>query len=136
RIHSDTVRTDVNIDPGLGRVEPVGERSVSPTETTEYVLKVQGAGGAAVERHASITVKAPLPVVNIFTSPRPVVTIGDEVRLTWSVQNADSVEIRTGDNFLIVKTTQLEGSIQDFPVAPTTYILQPIGESGKVTNDI
>jgi hypothetical protein len=135
RIDGANDTTVVSIDPNISRVEPVGERAVSPTETTEYVLKVQGAGGAQVERHTTITVKAPLPVVSIFTSPRPVVTIGDEVRLTWSVQNADSVEIRTGDNFLIVKTTQLEGSIQDFPVAPTTYILQAIGESGKVTKD-
>src|SRR5229473_349850 len=135
RIDGANDTTMVTIDPSVGRVEPVGERAVSPTETTEYVLKVQGAGGTQVERRSTITVKAPLPVVSIFTSPRPVVTIGDEVRLTWSVQNADSVEIRTGDNFLIVKTTQLEGSIQDFPVAPTTYILQAIGESGKVTKD-
>jgi hypothetical protein len=127
--------TVVTIDPSVGRVEPVGERAVSPKETTEYVLKVQGAGGTQVERRIAITVKAPLPVISIFTSPRPVVTLGDEVRLTWSVQNADNIEIRTGDNFLIVKTTQLEGSIQDFPAAPTTYILQAIGESGKVTKD-
>jgi pSer/pThr/pTyr-binding forkhead associated (FHA) protein len=135
RIDGANDTTVVTIDPNIGRVEPVGERAVSPTETSEYVLKVQGAGGAQVERRSSITVKAPLPVVSIFTSPRPVVTIGDEVRLTWSVQNADSVEIRTGDNFLIVRTTQLEGSVQDFPAAPTTYILQAIGESGKVTKD-
>jgi hypothetical protein len=135
RIDGANDTTVISIDPGVGRVEPVGERAVSPTETTEYVLKVQGAGGGQAERRATITVKAPLPVVSIFTSPRPVVTIGDEVRLTWSVQNADSIEIRTGDNFLIVKTTQLEGSIQDFPVAPTTYLLQATGESGKVTKD-
>ena len=38
-----------------------GKRAVSPTETTEYVLKVQGAGGAQIERRSTITVKAPLP---------------------------------------------------------------------------
>src|SRR5712692_941474 len=135
RIDGANDTTVVSIDPSVGRVEPVGERAVSPTETTEYVLKVQGAGGTQVERRASITVKAPLPVISIFTSARPVVTIGDEVRLTWSVLNADSVEIRTGDNFLIVKTTQIEGSVQDFPVAPTTYIVQASNQSGKVTKD-
>ena len=57
-----------------------------------------------------MTVKAQTPVISVFTAPANSVTAGDQVRLTWNVQNADSIEIRTGDNFLIVQTNQLRAA--------------------------
>jgi hypothetical protein len=127
--------TQITIDPDIGKVPPVGPRPINPTETTEYTLRVKSADGVTQEMKTTVTVKGPDPAITVFTSPTPAVNLGDEVRLTWSVQNADSIEIRTGDGFLIVQTNQLAGSIVDNPVAPTTYILTAINASGKVTKD-
>jgi hypothetical protein len=127
--------TQVTIDPGIGKVPPQGQRPVNPTETTEYTLTVQGADGTTLQQKTTVTIKAPTPVISVFTAPSPSVTAGDQVRLTWNVQNADSIEIRTGDNFLIVKTNQLQGSVIDNPPGPTTYILTATNPSGNTTKD-
>jgi hypothetical protein len=127
--------TQISIDPGIGKVPAKGQRPVNPTDTTEYTLSVQNADGAMVQQKATVTVKAPTPVISVFTAPTPSVNAGDQVRLTWNVQNADSIEIRTGDNFLIVQTNQLQGSVIDNPPGPTTYILTATNASGKTTKD-
>src|SRR5665811_1845149 len=56
--------TDLNIDPGVGSVEPSGTRSVSPNDSTTYTITAKGAGGTA-EASARVTVTAPPP------APRP-----------------------------------------------------------------
>jgi hypothetical protein len=78
---------------------------------------------------------AQTPVIAVFTAPTNSITAGEQVRLTWNVQNADSIEIRTGDNFLIVQTNQLQGSVIDIPPSPTTYILTATNAGGKTTKD-
>jgi hypothetical protein len=127
--------TQISIDPGIGKVPPQGQRPVNPTDTTEYTLTVQSPDGTTLQQKATVTVKAQVPVISVFTAPANSVTAGDQVRLTWNVQNADSIEIRTGDNFLIVQTNQLQGSVIDNPPGPTTYILTATNAGGKTTKD-
>src|SRR3989337_1945387 len=38
--------TDMDLQPGIGRVDPQGTRSVSPTDSTTYTLTGRGPGGA------------------------------------------------------------------------------------------
>jgi pSer/pThr/pTyr-binding forkhead associated (FHA) protein len=125
--------TKLSIDNDIGKVEPKGEKTVKPTDTTDYTLTVVGADGATQEQKATITVKAPLPKINVFSAPTPAINVGDQVRLTWSVENADSIEIRTDQNDLIAQSKQLAGSVIDIPPASTTYILTASGPSGKST---
>lgn len=128
--------TQITLTPDIGKVGPQGQRPVNPGDTTEYTLTVQSADGSTLIQKATVTVKAPLPVIDVFTAPSPSITMGDQVRLTWRVENADSIQITTGDGFLIVpKTQQLAGSVIDNPVAPTTYILTATGPSGTSTKD-
>jgi pSer/pThr/pTyr-binding forkhead associated (FHA) protein len=125
--------TEVSIDNDIGKVDPTGDKTVKPTEQTEYTLTVKGADGVPQEKKTTVTVKAPLPKINVFTAPTPQIKIGDQVRLTWSVDNADSIEIRTDQNDLIVNSKQLAGSVIDVPPGPTTYILTATNPSGKTT---
>jgi pSer/pThr/pTyr-binding forkhead associated (FHA) protein len=125
--------TKVTIDNDIGKVEPTGDKTVKPTEQTDYTLTVVGADGVAQEKKTTVNVKAPLPKINLFTAPTPSITLGDQVRLTWRVDNADSIEIRTDQNDLIVQSKQLEGSVIDVPPASTTYILTATNASGRTT---
>jgi hypothetical protein len=61
---------------------------------------------------------AQTPVISVFTAPTNSINAGEQVRLTWDVQNADSIEIRTEDNFLIVRTNQLQGQRDRQPAEP------------------
>ena len=52
--------TDLDLQPGIGRVDAQGSRSVSPTDSTTYTLSVRGAGGSA-QATARLTVTVPPP---------------------------------------------------------------------------
>ncbi|MBV9582301.1 MAG: FHA domain-containing protein, partial [Chloroflexi bacterium] len=128
--------TQISIDPGIGKVPPQGQRPVTPGETTDYTLTVQGGSDPPLQQKTTVTVKAPTPVISVFTAPTPSVNAGDQVRLTWNVQNADTVQIQTGDGFLILKESpQLQGSVIDTPPGPTTYILTAKNSAGQTTKD-
>lgn len=57
---SSTNATEVVLEPGIGKVDPSGSRSVTPSESTTYTLTAKGAGGTKVAT-ASVNVAAPPP---------------------------------------------------------------------------
>src|SRR3972149_1783982 len=52
--------TDLDLQPGIGRVDPQGTRSVSPTDSTTYTLSGRGPGGST-QATARLTVTVPPP---------------------------------------------------------------------------
>jgi cellulose biosynthesis protein BcsQ len=123
--------TQISIDPGIGKVPSQGQRPVSPTDTTEYTLTVRSVDGSTLQQRTTVTVRAPTPVISVFTAPSASITAGQQVRLTWNVSNADSIMIRTSDGDLIVQTNQVSGSVIDNPPGPTTYILTATNAAGQ-----
>jgi pSer/pThr/pTyr-binding forkhead associated (FHA) protein len=130
RIERANDATKVVLEPGLGPVEGVGERSVSPTVDTTYLLRMTAADGTTQEREVQITVEK-LPTINVFTAPRPSIGFGEEARLTWSVADATRIEIRTADGIPLLSTDKPEGTLVDFPPTATTYIIEARSASGK-----
>jgi peptidoglycan-associated lipoprotein len=57
---SSTNATDLDIQPGVGKVAPQGSTPVNPTQSTTYTITATGAGGSATAS-ASVTVTAPPP---------------------------------------------------------------------------
>ncbi|HKV03517.1 MAG TPA: peptidoglycan-associated lipoprotein Pal [Candidatus Acidoferrales bacterium] len=57
---SSTNATDLDIEPGVGKVAPQGSTPVSPTQSTTYTITATGAGGSATAT-AHVDVNAPPP---------------------------------------------------------------------------
>jgi len=57
---SSTDATDLDIEPGVGKVAPQGSTPVTPTETTSYTITATGSGGSATAS-ASVQVAAAAP---------------------------------------------------------------------------
>ena len=57
---SSTNATDLEIQPGVGKVAPQGSTPVNPTQSTTYTITATGAGGSATAS-ASVSVNAPAP---------------------------------------------------------------------------
>jgi peptidoglycan-associated lipoprotein len=55
---TSTSATDLQIDPGVGKVAPQGSNSVNPTQSTTYTITASGAGGSATAT-AHVDVNAP-----------------------------------------------------------------------------
>ena len=52
--------TDLDLQPGVGKVQPSGSTSVSPEESTTYTLTAKGPGGTSTAE-ARVTVTSPPP---------------------------------------------------------------------------
>jgi peptidoglycan-associated lipoprotein len=58
---SSTNATDLDIQPGVGKVAPQGSTPENPTQSTTYTITATGAGGSATAS-ANVLVNAPAPV--------------------------------------------------------------------------
>lgn len=72
---SSTNATELNLEPGVGRVAPEGSTRVAPEESITYTITATGPGGKA-DASARITVSAPPPP----PPPKPTETIEDLFR--------------------------------------------------------
>jgi peptidoglycan-associated lipoprotein len=79
---SSTNASGVNIDNGLGTVEPSGSRSISPAASTTYMARANGPGGSAVAE-ARVTVTSPPPA-----TPPPLPAISDSEFFSANIKDA------------------------------------------------
>jgi peptidoglycan-associated lipoprotein len=109
--------TSVSINQGVGAVQNTGSRTVSPSDSTTYVLTATGPGGS-VNASATVTVSSPPPPPPPPSAPAPKVTF--EQRMASDVQDAyfdyDKSDIR-GDaqSVLTSDATALKAILADFP---------------------
>ena len=59
---TSTNATDLDIQPGVGKVAPQGQTPVNPTASTTYTITATGAGGSATATaHVDVNAPAPAP---------------------------------------------------------------------------
>ncbi len=92
-----SLQADSGANPGdvTGKTNYV----VSPQATTRYTLTARNAGGSDA-RVIQVTVSAPAPTIEItsLTATPASVNAGDEVKLSWTVVNADSLWMSADNN--------------------------------------
>jgi peptidoglycan-associated lipoprotein len=70
---SSTNATDLDIEPGVGKVAPQGSTPVNPTQSTTFTITATGAGGSATAS-ASVSVNAPAPPAAAAPTTQPSVS--------------------------------------------------------------
>ena len=65
---SSTNATDLDIEPGIGKVAPQGSTPANPTQTTTYTITASGPGGSATAS-AQVTVAAPAAEAPVPSGP-------------------------------------------------------------------
>ncbi|MBI1791119.1 MAG: OmpA family protein [Acidobacteria bacterium] len=108
--------TEVRIDPALGVVQSNGNRTVFPSNTTQYTLTARGPGGDATAT-ASVNVTAPPPPP---PPPPPPVTRDFTRELETRVQDAyfdyDKSDIRDDARSTLSRNADsLKAILRDFP---------------------
>jgi hypothetical protein len=133
-----------SITPGIGAVNINGNRIVSPTETTTYVINVSGLGGSDSDSITLIVYQP--PTVNL-TGPASI-NYGQQGTLTYSATNIDiSLRVTPTYNYrgssvtgavinLLIGTT-VSGSIatqipyNDFGPFNVQYVIVATGNGGQ-----
>lgn len=111
------------ISPTIGAVSLIGSQSVNVTQPTTFILTAIDADGDQVTCPAPVTVgdKEPEPFTcanNVsFSASDYSITRGQEVTLTWSTTNVDSVSISG------INATALSGTEKVSPSDDVTYTL-------------
>jgi len=148
----------VSMNQGIGEVESAGTMTISPSQTTTYILKAEG-GGAVATAQLTVNVEpAELEIVYFEADPDEVES-GDAVTLQWETAGATEVRIDpyvgpvdpsgsfvvypTGDATHTFTLTATDGvdevtaevQVETYVEGPTTHelILEPLlDESGYV----
>ena len=107
-------------------MDKTGTRTVTPAQTTTYIVTATG-GGATSVCSITVTVGAAVPVIASFTATPATIDAGQSSTLQWSVQNADSVSISS------IGTVASSGTRSVSPTATTTYTLTATNGSGSAT---
>ena len=78
--------TDLNLDPGVGKVQAQGSTTVTPQDSTTYTLTVTGPGGTqSATVRVTVTVPPPPPPP---PPPLPIVEVSEEDQFTQNVKDA------------------------------------------------
>ena len=121
--------TSVEISPGLGTVQSTACTTITPQQTTTYVLTATNAAGPT---KASVTVSVGgVQILSFSSDPAFSPVSGSAVVLSWTTQNATSVVI-TGTG-VPAGTLPNNGSITVYPTTNTDYTLTAYGPGGPVS---
>jgi hypothetical protein len=117
---------------GLGQVPAAGDRSVSPTQNTTYVLTAKGPGGDSSQ---SVTVDVniqPTASISLTQSEVPYHKIGDKVveqgsaTLNWSTSNANTAMVTPLD-------TEAASGSRTVTADPKQTTVGPVNENQTYT---
>lgn len=114
----------------VGEVEAAGSRSVTPTQTTTYVLTATR-GTASVQSTVTVTIgSAAAPRILRFSASNPQIAPGGQSTLLWEVENATEVSIST------IGVVERTGTAGVSPTETTTYVLTARNASGQTNAQV
>jgi len=121
--------TSVSISPGLGSVQSTSCTTITPSQTTTYVLTATNAAGPT---QASVTVSVGgVQILSFSASPAFSPVSGSPVVLSWTTQNASSVVV-TGTG-VPSGAVAVNGSVTVYPTTNSDYTLTAYGPGGPVS---
>jgi hypothetical protein len=110
----------VRIDPGLDALPPSGERTVTPPQTTEYVLTAEGDGGAATSRFQVRVNPVPAPAIESFEAiPSVSASSGAAVLLRWRARGAAHLSLDPA----VGRVEAASAFVTVHPARTTDYVL-------------
>lgn len=106
-----------------------GSTMVSPSENTVYYLK--GVSGEVENVHTIKIISGAPPEITSFTASSPIVGVGENVDLSWSVTGADTLTLAPGDTDVSALTTTTVAVNET-----TTFTLSATNGFGTSTADV
>jgi RHS repeat-associated protein len=125
---SSTLADTVSIQPGIGPVSASGSLTVSPSQTTTYILTAIGRGGT-VNASATLTVLPP-PTVTLGASPQTIIA-GASTTLSWTSASATTATIEPG-----IGNVSPSGSLTINPLQTTTFTITVTGPGGSASASV
>jgi hypothetical protein len=127
-----TGATTVSIS-GVGSVSLNGSTSVSPAQTTTYILTASTADGHSVTAPVTITVAAgTIPQIVTFVANPTSISAGSSTQLCWQVTGATSIAINPG----VGNSLSANSCASVSPSQTTTYTLTASNSAGQIQANV
>lgn len=112
--------TSITIDNGVGTFTAAeGSVIVNPTQTTTYVGTVtNGTNSVNCQTTVTVTTVQQGPMCVSLTADRTKIKSGEAVTLTWTISNANTIDINNG----VGTKTGTTGTVVVNPTSNTTYV--------------
>ena len=114
---SSSNATEVRLEPGMGIVEPVGSRVVSPETDVTYRLVARNDKDETEEASVLVRVIPVPPTISLSADP-PAIERGQSTTLTWDVADADEVELEPD-----IGSVEQQDSVSLTPQNDVTYTI-------------
>lgn len=107
-----------------------GSVTVSPTQTTSYVLKAENNLSTDKDTIVIQVIQPPsMPTISNFSASPGTITQGQSSTLSWSTQNTNNISISPSNH----TSSQSSGTKTVSPNSTTTYTLTATGPGGTMT---
>ena len=124
--------TTVSIS-GVGNVNLNGSTTVSPTQTTTYVLTASTADGKSVTAPITVTVTVgTVPQIVVFVATPQTIDVGTSTKLCWQVTGATSIAITPG----VGSNLNANDCATVSPTQTTTYTLTATNSAGQIQANV
>lgn len=125
-----TGANSVSIDQGIGTVDMVGTKPVTPGATTTYTLTATNESGS-VDATATVSINSTnVPVIFTFSVNPNNINSGQTATIRWNVSGAASIYIYPA---IGVSTLEKAGSQTISPATSTTYTIVATNSAGSAT---
>ena len=114
---------------GIGTVAPNGSTTVTPAQTTTYILTASTADGKSVTAPITITVTVgQIPQIVTFVATPSTIDPGTSTKLCWQISNATSISIAPG----VGSNLNANDCATVSPTQTTTYTLTATNSAGQI----
>jgi hypothetical protein len=127
-----TDATSIAIDNGIGNVGASGNLTVTPQETTTYILTATDVNGVQKTAKATVrVVSARAPAITIFRANKTKIEEGNKAVLSWSTQGLTNLTVGG-----ISGTKPVKGTLTVQPMITTSYTLTGTSPEGEVSKTV
>jgi hypothetical protein len=130
-----TNSTLVSITPGVGTVANSGSVTVTPAQSTTYVVTATSASGSSSTCTIGVTVTQPGqnqgPQIVLFSANPGTISPGQSSTLTWQVNNATNISIAPA-----IGNVAANGSSGVTPAQTTTYTITASNQYATVSANV
>lgn len=113
-----------------------GQQTISPDFSADYILEVKNRVGVARDTvTVNVTPPPAMPNIRVFNVNPTNLEEGEDITITWDVQNATHVTLYRNGSVLRGRSTDVSGSVTVGSRSPGNYVIRIVAEGNGGTDE-
>ncbi|MEL6559949.1 MAG: hypothetical protein AAFQ94_17300 [Bacteroidota bacterium] len=113
-----------------------GQQTINPNFSADYILEVKNQVGTARDTvTVEVTPPPAMPNIRVFNVNPTNLEEGEDITITWDVQNATHVTLFRNGSVLRARSTDVSGSVTVGSRSPGNYVIRILAEGNGGTDE-